>query len=228
MSQSGIRRLFTLLTLLLLHSGAPLFAQAELSAPDSEALIKKLQAHRAKTPAMSAEFIEEKTSHLLNKLIQSEGTLAFQAPNKFRREIQGTNPSTTVCDGTQLWIYYPSFKEVELFGLGQQAQFDDAIAALTAGLNFENIAHFYSCRIFRDGAGYRFVLTPRTAGVKRMIIEATVWLDSNFQIQKSEALLPKGDRVRTRYENQRSAPIPAARFEFTPPPDVHVSHPLGQ
>ncbi len=228
MSQSGIRSLCTLLTLLLLHSGAPLFGQAELSVADSEALIKKLQAHREKAPALSAEFIEEKTSYLLNKPIQSEGTLAFQAPNKFRREIHGTNPSTTVCDGTKLWIYYPSFKEVELFSLGQQAQCDDDIAVLTAGLNFENIAQFYSYRIFRDGTGYRFVLTPRAAGIKSIIIEATVWLNSNFQIQKSEALLPKGDRVRTRYENQRSAPIPAARFEFTPPPGVHVSHPLGQ
>jgi len=40
-----------------------------------------------------------------------------------------------VCDGRELWIYYPSFKEAEHYVLGQHSFFDDSIAALTASSN---------------------------------------------------------------------------------------------
>ena len=103
---------------------------AELPPAEAASLLEKLQQHRAKFPALTSDFTEEKTTHLLNKPMTGTGTLAFQAPNKFRRELKGKNPSLTVSNGEKLWIYYPNFKEAELYTMGQRQVFDDSIAAL--------------------------------------------------------------------------------------------------
>jgi outer membrane lipoprotein-sorting protein len=133
-----------------------------------------------------------------------------------------------VTDGAKLWIYYPSFKTAELYTLGQRQFFDDSIAALTAGMNFEHIADYYRYHAFRDGEGYRLALTPKSSGLKRLVKELVVWVDDDFKIQKTEARLPKDDRVITTYRNQRPTPLPASTFEFTPPSGTEISQPLGK
>lgn len=201
---------------------------AELPPAESAALLEKLQMHRVKFPALTADFTEEKTTHLLKKPLTGSGTIAFQTPNKFRRELKGSNPSTTVSNGEKLWIYYPNFKEAELYTMGQRQFFDDSIAALTAGLNFDRVSDFYRVRAFREPIGYRLVLAPKSGGLKRMVKELAVWVDEDFKIEKTETTLPKDDRIVTTYRNQRPIPVPAGTFDFTPPADAHISQPLGK
>ncbi len=221
-----MRPLALLLTLLTL----PLPTHAtDLTPAETQSLLKTLEDHRAKSPSLTADFAEEKTTHLLTKPLTSVGTIAFQTPNKFRREVTGQSPSTTVSNGQKLWIYYPGFKEAELYTLGQKAYFDDSIAALTAGLNFQNIEKFFTFKATREtGATYRIDLTPRSSGLKRMVKELAVWVDDDAKIQRTETTLPKGDRVVTTYKNQRPTPLPASTFDFTPPADAHISQPLGK
>jgi outer membrane lipoprotein carrier protein len=226
MYRSGILSLFTAAALL--AAAAPSPAQSELPAQEAETLVLKLQQLRSRAPSLTADFSEQKTSRLLAKPLETRGTLAFQTPNKFRREVKGANPSTVVSDGTQLWIYYPNFNEAELYTLGQRAFFDDAIAALTAGLNFDHVAEFYKFRAFREPGGYRFVLTPKAGGARKVVSEISVWLDQEFMIEKTVATLPKGDRVVTHYHNQRAAAVPGSRFEFKPPAGAKISQPLSK
>ena len=207
---------------------AVLARAADLPPAETQTLLKNLQDHRAKFPSLTADFIEEKTTHLLTKPLVSEGVISFQVPNKFRREVKGSSPSLTVSDGAKLWIYYPAFKEAELYTLGQRQFFDDSIAALTAGLNFQHVEQFYTCTAAREADGYRLALTPRSGGLRRMVKELAVFVDGDFKIRRTEATLPKGDRVITAYKNQRPAPLPASTFDFTPPADAHISQPLGK
>jgi chaperone LolA len=220
-----MRPLFALLVLLALTT---IVRATDLSPAETQTLLKNLQEHRAKFPSLSADFVEERTTHLLTKPLLSEGNISFQIPNKFRREVTGNSPSLTVSNGQKLWIYYPNFKEAELYTLGQKAFFDDSIAALTAGLNFQRVEQFYTCKAFREAPGYRLVLTPRGSGLKRMVKELTVWVDEELKIDRSETLLPKGDRIVTTYKNQRPTPLSPAIFDFTPPAEAHVSQPLGK
>ena len=201
---------------------------ADLPPAETQTLLKNLQEHRAKFPSLTADFTEEKTTHLLTKPLVSEGTISFQVPNKFRREVKGSSPSLTVSDGAKLWIYSPNFKEAELYTLGQRQFFDDSITALTAGLNFQNVEKFYSCTAAREAEGYRLALTPRSGGLRRIMKELVVFVNLEFKIQRTETTLPKGDRVVTAYKNQRPTPLPASTFDFTPPADAHISQPLGK
>ena len=187
-----------------------------------------MRTHRTSLPSLTADFTEEKTTHLLQKPITLTGTIAFETPNHFRREVKGNNPSLTVSNGKTLWIYYPNFKEAELYTIGVQSFFDDSIAALTAGLNFQNVGDFYRYDACLDGDAYRFVLKPKTAGLKRMLRELAVFIGPDFLIRKTDATLPKGDRVLTTYRNQKSVAVPAGTFDFKPPADARVSTPLGK
>jgi outer membrane lipoprotein-sorting protein len=187
-----------------------------------------MKEQHAKVPSMQSEFTEERVSHLLNKPIVSGGTVAFQSPDKFRREIKAGSASLTVCNGKTLWIYYPNFKEVEIYALGHQKFLDESVNALTAGLNFDRIDEFYQLKAFQEEGGYRLVLTPRRPNLKRVMQELTVWMTPDLLIQKTDLILAKGDRVVTTFKNARRIPIPAAQFEFVPPGDAHVSRPLGK
>lgn len=215
-------------SLCLLLSAAFASAGAELSPDERLALIKRLQEIREKHPGAQADFIEEKNTHLLTKPLISEGSVSFQVPDKFRREVRGANSSLTVNNGKTMWVYYPNFKEAEEYTIGQRAFFDDSLAALNAGLNFEHIDEFYNFRAFRESDGYEFQLTPKRPNLKRILDHLSVWLDGELKVRKTELFLPKGDRLVTIYKNVKRVAFPASTFEFTPPADAHISRPLGK
>jgi len=216
---------FRILSLLAILSAVGIAAESPQDA--AKALLDKLREQRAQFPAMTADFAEERVTRLLKKPIRGSGTIAFQAPNKFRRELKGSSPSLTVCNGAELWIYYPNFKEAEHYTVGQKQFFDDSLAALTAGLNFQDLERFFRVSPSRDGTGWRFVLTPKSSGLRRLLTSLTVQLNTDGIVERTEALLPKGDRVTTTYKNVRFAKKVDAGFDFRPPADAHVSRPLG-
>jgi len=199
----------------------------QLSASDEKALLARLREQRAQFPAITADFTEERATHLLNKPIRGSGTIAFHTPGKFRRELKGTSPSLTVCNGTELWIYYANFNEAEHYTLGRKQFFDDSLAALTAGLNFQDVDKFFRVAPTREGTGWRILLTPKSSGLRRILTSLTVSINADAIIEKTEATLPKGDRITTTYRNVRALKTVDTKFDFTPPPGAHVSTPLG-
>jgi chaperone LolA len=201
---------------------------AELSAGETAELVGRLKEHRAKVPSLTAEFSEVKETRLLKEPLKTSGTIAFKGPNLFRREVRGARPSTTVCDGKQVWIYYPNFNEAERYTLGERDFFDDSIAGLTAGLNFSNIEDFYRYNAFREDKGYRLVLKPKSGGLKRILKQLSVWVTDDYAIARTETLSSKDDRIVTTYRNQKAETVPASAFSFKPPADAKVSTPLGK
>jgi len=201
---------------------------AELTPADRAALLQQLRDVHAKQPDFQATFTEQRTSHLLNKPVTSEGSVSFSVPDKFRREVHTPSPSTTVSDGHTMWIYYPSFKEVEIYTLGQRSFFDESLAALTAGLNFEHIDEYYNFRAYREPTGYRLELTPKKPSLRRVVEQLVLFLSPDFLPSRTEITLPKGDHLSTVYHNAHRPALSLSLFEFTPPPDAHITHPLGK
>src|SRR5438046_8555302 len=97
---------------------------AAKTAPLSEAELKNLLAGVRQNRSTQADFQEERVIRLMKKPVVSSGRISFQPPNRFRREVKGNAPSTTVSDGRQLWIYYPNFKSAERYPLGKGAPLD--------------------------------------------------------------------------------------------------------
>ena len=198
------------------------------TAPLSETDLKNLLAGVRQNRSTQADFQEERVIRLMKKPILSSGTIWFQPPNKFRREVKGSSPSLTVSDGHQLWIYYPNFKSAERYPLGKRSPLDSTVAAINSALNLENVENTFQIAAAKIDKGYELALTPRTASMKRVFQKLDLRINDKFRVEGTDMLLPNGDRIVTTYSNQTRAPIPPSTFEFKPPTGTEVTTPLGQ
>jgi len=198
------------------------------AAPLSEADLRNLLAGIRQNRSTQADFQEERVIRLMKKPILSSGKVWFQPPNKFRREVKGNSPSVTVSDGRQLWIYYPNFKSAERYPLGKGSPLDSTVAVINSALNLENIENMFQINAAKTDKGYELALTPRTPTMKRVFQKLDLRINDNLRVERTDMLLPNGDRIVTTYSNQMRALIPAYTFEFKPPPDTEVTTPLGQ
>src|SRR6266496_1124772 len=198
------------------------------TAPLSEADLKNLLAGIRANRSTQADFQEERVIRLMKKPIVSSGRIWFQPPNKFRRELKGNSPSITVSDGRQLWIYYPNFKSAERYPLGKGSTLDSTVAAINSSLNLENVENTFQITATKMDAGYELALLPRTAAMKRVFQKLDLRINDQLRVERTDMLLPNGDRIVTTYSNQTRGPVPASMFEFTPPAGTEVSTPLGQ
>jgi len=221
-----MRKISPLLLTLILF--APIVRAQSLSEADIKNLLARIAERRASAPDVRADFQEQKTMHLLNKPIVSSGKIWFHAPNKFRREVTGNSPSVTVSNGRDLWIYYPNFKSAEHYPLGKRSPVDAAIAAINTALNLENVEKTFRITGAKIDNGYALQLMPRSPSMKRMFQQFDLRLNSDLVAERTDMTQPNGDRIVTTYSNQTRATIPAATFEFTPPPGTEVSTPLGR
>jgi outer membrane lipoprotein-sorting protein len=198
------------------------------AAPLSEADLKNLLAGIRQNRSTQADFQEQRMIRLMKKPVVSSGRIWFQPPNQFRREVKGNSPSTTVSDGRQLWIYYPNFKSAERYPLGKGSPLDSTVAAINSALNLENIENIFQISAAKTDGGYELQLIPRTASMKRVFQKLDLHINDALRVERTDMLLPGGDRIVTTYSNQTRASVPPAGFEFTPPQGTEVTTPLGQ
>ena len=208
---------------------AAISARAEpLSAPAIKELLDHIRQKRTASPFVQADFQEEKSIRLMNKPVVSSGKVWFQPPNKFKREIKGSSPSIMISDGQQLWIYYPGFKSAEHYALGRRSPLDAALATLNTALSLDNVENTFQITGGKTDSGYQLELLPKTTSMKKMFQKFEIALNNDLHVDRTVMFQPNGDRVVTTYSNQSRAPIPAATFEFSPPPGTDVSTPMGK
>ena len=193
-----------------------------------EAELKNLLSAIRQNRTTQADFQEERVIRLMKKPVVSSGTVWFQPPNKFRREVKGNSPSVSVSDGRELWIYYPNFKSAERYPLGKGSPLDATVAAINSALNLENIEASFNITATKTGTGHELQLLPRSYTMKRVFQKLDLRINEKFRVERTDMLLPNGDRIVTTYSNQTRAPIPASTFEFKPPQGTDVTTPLGQ
>jgi outer membrane lipoprotein carrier protein len=198
------------------------------TAPLSEGDLKNLLAAIRQNRTTQADFQEERVIRLMKKPVVSSGTVWFQPPNKFRREVKGNSPSVTVSDGRELWIYYPNFKSAERYPLGKGSPLDATVGAINSALNLENIETSFNISATKSDSGHELALLPRTAAMKRVFQKLDLRINDKFRVEGTDMLLPNGDRIVTTYSKQTRAPIPPSTFEFKPPTGTEVTTPLGQ
>src|SRR5437773_9389656 len=197
------------------------------AAPLSEAELKNLLAAIRQNRTTRADFQEERVMRLMKKPLLSSGAVWFQLPNRFRREVNGNSPSVTVSDGRELWIYYPNFKSAERYPLGKGSPLDATVAAINSALNLENIETSFNIAATKTENGYELQLLPSAAALKRVFQKLDLRINNQFRVERTDMLLPNGDRIVTTYSNQKRVPIPPSTFEFKPPSGTEVTTPLG-
>src|SRR3982750_3723276 len=198
------------------------------SAPVSDSELKNLLAAIRQNRTTQADFQEERVIRLMKKPVTSSGRIWFLPPNKFRREVKGNSPSVTVSDGRELWIYYPNFKSAERYPLGKGSPLDATVAAINSALNLENIETSFNVTATKTENGNELQLLPRTAAMKRVFQKLDLRINDKFRVERTDMLLPNGDRIVTTYSDQTRTVIAPSTFEFKPPAGTEVTTPLGQ
>src|SRR5580700_2136196 len=168
------------LILLTLLGIAPLAYAAPMTQSDIDQLIQKLQAVHNSQPSLQANFREERHLAMLKDPVVNEGKVWFTLPDKIRREIGGKTPSTTVTDGKKVSIYYPNYQQLEVYDLEKRPIIKDTLRALTAGLNFREVANYYQIGGSKDGSEYQLTLTPKTTAVRKLLKSVDLTIDANL------------------------------------------------
>src|SRR6266436_5026694 len=197
---------------------AQLVNASPMAPSDIDQLIQKLQAVHNSQPSLQANFREERHLAMLKDPIVNEGKVWFTLPDKIRREIGGKTPSTTVIDGRKMSIYYPNYQQVEVYDLEKRPMLKDSLRALTAGLNFSEIANYYDIAGSRNGNEYQITLTPKTASVRKLVKSVDLTIDENLTPIRVVVHDNKGQVFTETYTNVRRETLPASTFEFSPPP----------
>jgi outer membrane lipoprotein-sorting protein len=206
---------------------APLAYASPMTQSDIDELIQKLQALPKSQPSLQANFREERHLAMLKDPIVTEGKVWFTLPDKIRREIGGKTPSTTVIDGKKMSIYYPSYQQLEIYDLEKRTAIKDSLRALTAGLNFSEVANYYDMAGSKNGNEYQITLTPKTASVRKLVKSVDLTIDEDLTPKRVVVHDNKGQIFTETYTDVRREAIPASTFEFSPPPGTKVSKPLG-
>jgi outer membrane lipoprotein-sorting protein len=164
---------------------------------------------------------------MLKDPVVNEGKVWCTLPDKIRREIGGNTPSTTVIDGKKMVIYYPNFKEEELYDLERRPVLRDSLQALTAGLDFQQVYNFYNIEAAKEGNVYQIVLTPKTSALRKVVRSVVLTVDPNLAPARVDFESARGEKVSITYSNVRREAIPESMFQFTTPPGTNVTKPLG-
>src|SRR5438045_3250130 len=161
-------------------------ASVTKSAPLSDGELKNLLAAIRQNRTTQADFQEQRVIRLMKKPAVSSGTVWFEPPNKFRREVKGNSPSVTVSSGRELWIYYPNFKSAERYPLGKGSPLDATVAAINSALNLENIETSFKISATKTENGHELALVPRTGAMKRVFQKLDLRINNEFRVERSE------------------------------------------
>lgn len=192
-----------------------------LNEADETALVAKLAASRAGR-MVQADFVETKTLPMWKAPVVESGTIAFEPPDHFLRK---TN-NLIVSDGKTLWMYYPEFQQVEKYPLAGHGP-GQLFAALGQAFRFENLKALFRISATRLNDGFRLDLTPRSGPMRRMLQSLTLELDGSLRLRSSTMSGKDGDRIETKYSNEKLLPVGATDFSFKPPASATVVAPLG-
>jgi outer membrane lipoprotein-sorting protein len=220
-------RLGPLVVLLITFCFAPVLRAAPLSQDEINDLVKRLETVYQNRTSLQANFREERHMAILKDPVVNEGKIWFTPPDNIRREITGNSPSTTVIDGKKMTIYYPNLKTAEQYDLEKRPIIRQSLQALTAGLNFQRVADYYTIEGTKEGNSYVITLTPKTASIRRLVKSLTLTMQTDLTPEKVDFQSPRGERVLIDYSNVKRDPVPESEYEFNPPAGTNVTNPFG-
>jgi outer membrane lipoprotein-sorting protein len=216
-----------LLFLLVSLVTASFASAAPMTSDEINDLVKKLESHYENRISLQANFREERHMSILKEALVNQGKLWYTPPDKFRREIEGNQPSTTVIDGKQMTIYYPNLKTAERYNLDKRPELKNSIQAITAGLNFQRLGDYYNIEGTKDGKFYHVTLTPKTAPIRKMVKTVTITVQQDLTPAAVDLETARGEKVNITYSNVKRDSVSDSTYQFNPPAGTNVVTPFG-
>jgi outer membrane lipoprotein-sorting protein len=130
-------------------------------------------------------------------------------------------------DGQFLWIYYPTFSEVEKYTLSAAGPAAEAVAGMTSGLTLQGLQEQFRVQVFASNDGKVLVLVPKSGRLRRVMRELVIDIGSNQQARRIEWTSAKNEVTTLELSGERSIARDGDLFRFRPPEGTRVVTPLG-
>lgn len=222
-----IRRWLWLAALLSGLSGRARAATDEALNP---AVISWLEA-QTNIQTWAADFTQTRKLKSLVKPLTASGHVWFQAPNRFRWELQQPAQTIALRAPRELLIIYPRLKRLERFPLDQSGPWRDALSLLEAGFprSQEALQKQYNIlsQTFTSDSG-SVALQPKSAMARRMIPRLEIEFDlKTHALRRTELLFADGSSMRNDFTNESlNPPVEPQLFSPQVPEDYKIVEPF--
>lgn len=215
---------FSLPSLSSAESGA-LAGEAEPSSAGACAkeIAERVQQRYDAVRNLRARFVQRTASVALGSTsaatLEAGGEVFFAKPGRMRWSYETPEPSLVVSDGATLWIYDPKAEEAQQFPLGPEFLSGAAIQFL---LGDGRLAEEFEIAARECGEPRVWLLlTPRTdSSYERLELAAD---RETGEIRATVVVDILGNRTEVELDDVRTnLDLPAARFQFEPPPGTRV------
>ena len=158
----------------------------------------------------------------------SSGQFAFQRPARFRFDYLRPYPQLLVGDGVTLWVYDPDLSQATARAQ-EKALASTPVALIAAATDLNALQREFQLQAQAEHEGLHWVLaTPRArdAGVQSLRVGLRPG-DRGVALERLEIVDAMGQRSQLQFTRIEINPasLPAATFQFAPPPKVEVIRP---
>lgn len=182
-----------------LACAAALLLVARAGADPAPATLEALMAGMARARGVVAEFRETKELALLSAPLESRGVLHFLPPDRMLRRTLEPAPSSLLVDGRRVVFRdADGAAPVDLSADPSAREFVDNFTTVFRG-DLAALKRRYDARFESDPPGWRLVLEPRDALLRRFV--ASLTLSGTGESMREMVLVERdGDRTTTRFE----------------------------
>jgi outer membrane lipoprotein-sorting protein len=175
-------------------------AAAEAPAPAATPTLEALMAGMAKTPGVTAGFVERKEIALLTEPIETHGQLAFVPPDQLVRTTESPSRSRLVIAGERFAFRDAAGGDaIDLSANPLAREFVDNFIVLFNG-DLEKLRARYEPTFTADGATWSLSLRPRHRPLSDLI-ERIVLEGSGTKLERMQMLERDGDRTTTTFHD---------------------------
>jgi outer membrane lipoprotein-sorting protein len=184
---------------------AAILSQAK--AVETDSLLASWLAAQTNFHTWSAKFVQTRTLKSLTEPLTASGHISFEAPNRFRWEIEKPSPTIATRSGDEMLIIYPKLKRAERYPLSgpQAAQWRDTMALLDAGFprnqgDLESRFRIQS-QVVTNGS-CEISLQPKAASARRLMpLIKIVFATNDFSLRATELQFADGSTMRNDFTN---------------------------
>ncbi len=143
----------------------------------------------------SARFVEQRFVQLLDRPLQSTGTLIFNAPGRLQKQTMTPAPSRLTVDGDHLTVVQPDGKTSDL-SLSQFPEIGALVESIRATLAGDGttLTRFYTATLSGTVDGWQLLLEPRDNRLRNFVTTIRIQGDGTV-IRSIETAERDGDRT---------------------------------
>ena len=143
----------------------------------------------------SARFVEQRFVHLLNRPLQSAGTLIFNAPDRLQKQTMTPAPSRLTVEGDHLTVVQPDGKtnDLSLSQFPEVGALVESIRATLAG-DSTTLTRYYAATLSGTSDDWQLLLEPRDNRLRNFV--TTIRIQGGGTVIRSiETVERDGDRT---------------------------------